>query len=274
MKPVLIFDYDGTLHETMKIYAPAVYDTVRWLNTSCGVPAGEPDRAKIQSWLGMNTADMWNDFMPQLDEDLKRRAALRIGEGMRAELAAGRGGWYDGTRTMLDRLKSRGFTMAVLSNCGVSYARLHWDYFRMDRWFTAFFPCECWDHAPKRVIMRDIAEDFQAAVKKTPVKREAEECGPARGEIPGNAETDGRDGRRTFVVIGDRSSDFEGARGVDAPFIGCTYGYGTADELNGAAAMAGHPADIAEILTGSPGYRRLFNRQEGSGSFDQKPELN
>ena len=34
------------------------------------------------------------------------------------------------------------------------------------------------------------------------------------------------------------------------------------------------PADIAEILTGSPGYRRLFNRQEGSGSFDQKPELN
>jgi phosphoglycolate phosphatase len=273
MKPILIFDYDGTLHETMKIYAPAVYDTVRWLNTSCGVSVEVPEPARIQSWLGMNTADMWKDFMPELDPSLKRRAALRIGEGMQEGLAAGVARWYDGTAEMLDQLKSQGFTMAVLSNCGISYARMHWERFGMDRWFTAFFPCECWDNAPKQVIMTDIARDFFAAVEKTPVRREMAGSGPAHsetveigyGDRRDGSRVDNRDGRQDisrdggsrFVVIGDRSSDFEGARAVDALFIGCRYGYGTRDELAGADAEADCPADIAKILIESPGISSL-----------------
>lgn len=253
MKPVLIFDYDGTLHETMKIYAPAVTDTVRWLNTSCGVSVREPAAARIQSWLGMNTADMWNDFMPELDPELKKRAALRIGEGMRANLLAGRGGWYEGTEEMLDRLADEGFTMAVLSNCGISYARTHWEQFGMDRWFTAFFPCECWDNAPKDEIMADIARDFAAAVIKTPVRRRSEPAEDPRGK-----QGTGQNGSsERFLVIGDRYSDLAGARAAQAPFIGCRYGYGTPDELAEADAAADCPADIAKLLIESPGYAAI-----------------
>lgn len=238
MKPILIFDYDGTLHETMKIYEPAVYDTVEWLKNSCAVSVEVPGRERIQSWLGLNTSDMWNDFLPELKMDMKKRAAMRIGDRMQEALEAGRGGWYDGVSEMLDRLRSQGFTMAVLSNCGVSYGRLHWERFGMERWFTAFFPCECWNNAPKSEIMKDIVRDFRGAVEKTPLRRD---------EVEGVCE-EVRDGKTKFVVIGDRDSDFEGARAVGAPFIGCTYGYGTPDELRGDFAAADRPADIAEIL--------------------------
>lgn len=249
MKPVLIFDYDGTLHETMRIYAPAVYDTVRWLNTSCGVSVSVPDDARIQSWLGMNTADMWNSFMPDLDADLKKRAALRIGDGMLANLKAGRGGWYDGTEEMLDALAGAGFTMAVLSNCGISYAREHWNAFGMERWFTAFFPCECWDNAPKDGIMRDIARDFDAAVQKTPVRKMSGDG--ARVAVRKAPETP------RFLVIGDRDSDFAAARRIGAPFIGCGYGYGLPEELAGADAVADEPSDIKKLLLDSPGWEAI-----------------
>ncbi len=241
MKPILIFDYDGTLHETMKIYAPAVYDTVRWLNTSCGVSAAVPEEARIKSWLGMNTADMWNDFMPELAPEQRARAAHRIGDSMRENLLAGRGGWYDGVGEMLDRLKAAGFRMAVLSNCGISYARTHWDFFGMDRWFTAFFPCECWDGAPKQEIMADIARGFSEALERTPVRRKTDR----------REQADEGDGSCGFVVIGDRYSDFEGARAAKAPFIGCRYGYGTPEELAEADAQADRPSDIARMLIGT-----------------------
>lgn len=222
MKPTIIFDYDGTLHETMRIYAPAVFDTVRWLKEDCRISVEEPSKARIQSWLGMNTSDMWNSFLPELAPELKKTAAARIGGGMLLRLQEGYAAWYDGAKEALDALVASDMEMAILSNCGNSYARAQWDAFGMERWFTAFFPCEAWNHAPKDEILPDIARDYEAAFARTPVRRGA----PPEKESPIE--------ERSFLVVGDRDSDLAAARSIGAPFIGCAYGYGSKEELTGA----------------------------------------
>ena len=54
----------------MRIYRPAIAEVVQWLQGACGIDAELPSDERISSWLGMNTADMWRDFMPELDPEL------------------------------------------------------------------------------------------------------------------------------------------------------------------------------------------------------------
>ncbi len=238
MRPVVVFDYDGTLHETLRIYRPAVEAAVRWLRDSCGRFTEPPSEARIAGWLGMNTSEMWEDFMPDLEPELRQKAGKLVGAQMMTALQAGKAAWYAGTEELLDGLKAAGYELAVLSNCGLSYARAHWDHFGMERWFTAFFASETWGDAPKSEILREIAADFETAVKKTPVRREA-----GAGKSGGSAEA-----RAVVAVVGDRGSDLAAAHAVGVPFFGCLYGYGSREELAAASAFAACPAELRGLI--------------------------
>jgi len=50
----------------------------------------------------------------------------------------------------------------------------------------------------------------------------------------------------TATMIGDRSYDIEGARGLSVRAIGALWGYGTAEELKDADALAASPQEAAE----------------------------
>ena len=58
-------------------------------------------------------------------------------------------------------------------------------------------------------------------------------------------------GEDQAVMVGDRSSDLEGARGAGVPFVGCLYGYGGADELAGADLTVGSVAELRRVLLGN-----------------------
>lgn len=204
MKPVLVFDYDGTLHETMRVYKPGIEGAVKWLRRVHGVDAYMPSDQRIRRWLGMNTADMWKDFMPRLSPSFKQQAGRLVGEIMLEEIRAGHGRWYPGVTQKLDALKQMGYTMAVLSNCERDYADLNWKVFGMDRWFDAFYDCASFGYIPKEEIMKRVAAHYRE-------KNGAENTG--------------------FVVIGDRGSDYLAAQSVGAQFIWCAYGYGAREEF-------------------------------------------
>lgn len=199
--PYLIWDYDGTLHETMRVYKPAIAAVVQWLRDEHGVPVEMPSDARISSWLGMSTAAMWEDFAPQLPEPLKKEAGAYVGQRMKEETLAGHGGWYPGAARMLDGLKAAGYSMAVLSNCDAAYAALNWEVWGMERWFDTFYDCGSFGFISKADVLERIS-----------------------GELRHD---------RGFVVIGDRASDLEMARRVGARFIWCAYGYGTREEMAG-----------------------------------------
>lgn len=206
----LIFDYDGTLHNSMLTYAPAFRDTMKRLSDGGYIAPREYPDAEISYWLGFNSTDMWSQFQPELDADVREDARIYLGKNMAMRVDNGEGALFEGAEDVLSELKSKGHTLIFLSNCRIHYMERHKRVFRLDRFFDYFYCCEEYDFIPKYEIFRKIAPAHK---------------GP-------------------FIVIGDRFHDIDTAVRNGLRSIGCAYGYGSAEELSGATLTVSRPADI------------------------------
>ena len=207
----LIFDYDGTLHNSMLTYAPAFRDTMKWLSDNGYIAEKEYSDNEISCWLGFNSTDMWNSFHPELDPEIREKARLMLGRDMAERIDNGEGALYDGAEETLSELKKRGYTLIFLSNCRFHYLERHRRVFGLDRFFDHYYCCEAFDFIPKYEIFPKIA--------------------PAH--------------KGNFIVIGDRFHDIETAVRNGLPSIGCSYGFGSPEELSGADI-------IVDSITGIP----------------------
>ena len=206
----LIFDYDGTIHNSMLTYAPAFRDTMKWLSDNGYIAEKEYTDREISCWLGFNSTDMWNAFHPELDPEIREKARLMLGKDMAERVDSGEGALYDGAEEVLSELKKSGYTLIFMSNCRFHYLERHKRVFGLDRFFDFFYCCEAFDFIPKYEIFRKIAPSH-----------------------PGS-----------FTVIGDRFHDIETAARNGLPSIGCAYGFGSREELSQADIIVDHIKDI------------------------------
>ena len=212
---ILMFDYDGTIHETLKIYEPAMRNTLNWLKEEHGMTVPDVSSRQIASWLGLNIYDIWNSAVPGIDDKLKFEAGDRVANQMAELTKAGCGKWYDGLYEQLVYLKSKGYIMVVLSNCQTAYKDLHWKTFSMSKIFSKFYDCESYGYMPKEDIFQYI-----------------------RKEYPG----------RRYIMIGDRFNDMICATANNIPGIGCLYGYGSKDELSKADILINAPSELSDAV--------------------------
>ncbi len=206
----LIFDYDGTLHQSMLTYAPAFRATCKMLADMGYMPEKEFTDDEISYWLGFNSTDMWNKFLPDVPADIKEKARIFLGQDMGNRIENGEGALYPHAEEVLAELKEQGHTLIFLSNCRVQYMARHSRVFGLNRFFDYFYCCEEYDFIPKYQIFRIFSLQH-------------------KGE---------------FIVIGDRFHDIETAEKNGLKSIGCGYGYGSSEELSAADIIVG---DITEI---------------------------
>lgn len=210
----LIFDYDGTIHNSMLTYAPAFRDTMKWLSDNGYIAAKEYTDAEISCWLGFNSTDMWNSFHPELDLEIREKARLMLGKNMAERVDRGEGALYDGAEEVLSQLKNNGNTLIFMSNCRFHYLERHKRVFRLDRFFDYFYCCEAFDFIPKYEIFRKIAPNHT-----------------------GN-----------FTIIGDRFHDIETAVRNGLTSIGCAYGFGSREELSQSDIIVENIKNIPEAV--------------------------
>ena len=206
----LIFDYDGTIHESMKTYAPAFRNTCKWLADNGYIAGKEYTDKEISYWLGFNSTDMWSTFQPDLIPEIREKARIMLGEDMAQRIENGEGALFPNAEKVLDVLKKQGHTLIFLSNCRVHYMERHSRVFGLDRFFDYFYCCEEYDFIPKYQIFRLFSLQHKGQ----------------------------------YIVIGDRFHDIETAVQNGLKSIGCAYGYSTDGELDKADIMVN---DITEI---------------------------
>ena len=88
MVKTIIFDYDGTIHQTLGIYEPAFRETYQWLTEQKVAEEQKIASSKIAGWLGLNSKEMWDTFMPELDQKYKDQASKMVGERMIEQVLA------------------------------------------------------------------------------------------------------------------------------------------------------------------------------------------
>ena len=211
---ILLFDYDGTLHDCSKIYIPAFRKVYETLEKKGIAEKREFTDRQISSWLGYSPEEMWKTFFPSLSPVQAENSSSLIGREMLRSVQEGRACLYDGTEDVLKLLRKKGYLLLFLSNCKRDYMDLHRNHFCLDRFFTAYYCGEDFGYKPKYEIFRQIQADF-----------------------PG-----------TYVIIGDRFHDMEIAQKHNLKAVGCAYGYGNIEELSCADAIIQNIRQLPESL--------------------------
>lgn len=210
----LFFDYDGTLHDCLRIYAPAFRSACRMLSQRGLIRPQKYSDAEISRWLGYTTEEMWNTFQPALDPVYRRQAAALIGREMQHLTESGCARLYPSTEETLDRLHRKDIRLVFLSNCSGSYMELHRQVFGLDQFFDGF---HCIDEYP-------VSAKYELYEK-------------IREQYPG-----------THIIIGDRMHDFEIGERFHLLTIGCSFGYGTREELSHAGIQISSIRDLLYLF--------------------------
>lgn len=211
----LIFDYDGTVHNTAHLYGCAFRKAYERLVADGYAEEHYYSDEDMSKYLGMNAEEMWHDFMPDLPPEIMKKTALEVGSEMVNQISQGSAVLYDGISEALDKLKSMGFKAVILSNCHREYLDAHREHFHLDRWFDGYYCAEDFGNAPKEEIFTHIKKDFPD---------------------------------EKYIVIGDRYSDFKVGTVHGLPTVGCAYGFGDESELSVCTAAAESPSEIVSAV--------------------------
>lgn len=210
----ILFDYDGTLHDSLSIYAPAFKKAYDYLVANGYATPRNWEDHEISKWLGFSSKEMWNNFMPHLPEEAKLYCSTLIGHHMVGAIQTKKAKLYPGALEVLEYLKSNGYTLIFLSNCKIDYMNQHINLFCLDQYFLDFYCTEAFDFMPKYDIFKLI-----------------------QAKYPGD-----------FIIIGDRSVDIEIATIHKQTAIGCMYGYCMDGELEEAHLTINAITDLKSLL--------------------------
>jgi len=193
----IFFDYDGTLHNGLKIYAPAFRTAYAYLVENGFAHARDWTDEEISYWLGFNPVDMWNTFMPDLDDKTKTTCTDIISAVMKSLTELGKAELYEGSEEVLAYLKNKGYRLVFISNCKNYYRDVHRKMFRLERYFEDFIASEEYGFLPKKEILASVKDKYEEGM----------------------------------AIIGDRIQDIDGGKENNFLTVGCNYGYGSSEEL-------------------------------------------
>jgi phosphoglycolate phosphatase len=210
----IFFDYDGTLHNSIAIYAPAFRKAYDYLVKEGNACEREWSDKEISYWLGYNPQDMWKKFMPNLSEELRQHCSSIIGEEMKRLIEQGKPVLYEGAIETLQYLKNKGYHLVFISNCKNYYKECHSKLFNLEKYFETLVCSDEYNFIPKHEILSIIKNTYPEAM----------------------------------VIIGDRMQDIEAGKKNNIYTIGCTYGFALEGELDTADILVGDIKEIVEYL--------------------------
>jgi len=118
---LVVFDVDGTLHDTIRWWAPTIRAGLQRYAEQQRLTIEMPDDATAEAVVGMRDAGVWAPFLPPSHKHrwLELRSVVLPMEV--EELNRGIDYMFDGVRPLLRHLRAIGVKTALASNCRSVY---------------------------------------------------------------------------------------------------------------------------------------------------------
>lgn len=206
----VLFDLDGTLIDSAPGITACLAATIR----EVGGPSLRPD--SLRSFVGPPVVDTLRTLtslpegaIPAAVEDYRARY---LATGLQQSAV------FAGVPALLAMLREWGITAAVATSKRESHARAILDLHFLGQYFT---------------VVSGAGEDDAGAGKDAVIMSALERLGVSATNA---------------LMIGDRSFDMRGAAATGIPSMFAEWGYGAADEAEGAALIARDPHHASELL--------------------------
>lgn len=210
----IFFDYDGTLHDSMRIYGPAFKKAYSYLVENGFAEPKEWTDEDISGWLGYNSQEMWEIFMPNLPKEIRDKGREIVGDEMKSLIEEGKAVLYEGAIETLDYLKNKGYHLVFISNCRRYYRDSHANLFGLRNYFQDMVCSEEYGFIPKYEILAKIKDRYP----------------------------------EEMVIIGDRKHDIEAGRKNNIYTIGCKYGFASEGELENVDIVINNITELKEYF--------------------------
>lgn len=205
----ILFDLDGTLTDS----APGILNSVRHACRKLGMEI--PGEGTLRRFLGPPLPSSFRDYLHLNEQDTAR--AVEAFREYYPDKGIFENEVYPGIPALLADLKAAGKTVVMATSKPEVFAKRIMQHFSLECYFDAICGASM------------------------------DESRADKGEVIAYAlRTAGITDLDHVVMVGDREHDVKGAARNGLPCIGAVYGYGTAEELTAAGAVA--LADTVEAL--------------------------
>ncbi|WP_243343918.1 HAD family hydrolase [Anaerococcus sp. AGMB09787] len=143
---ILVFDFDGTIHQTHIIYERSMAKSLEDAN----IPSENID---LRSLIGESPEEAWKIIGLTDDEKIKA-LVQKTGDLMEAFMEK-EGRLYDNAADTLTYLKKK-YPMILLSNCRASYMKKARKVYGLDKYFDKFLVGEDFAYQEKYKILKNL----------------------------------------------------------------------------------------------------------------------
>lgn len=217
---LLAFDLDGVLFTSEPFLADAYRESIEVVNRRRPSSFPRlPSSEEIFRHIGWPVPTILARLFPEAAPEAMALMHAVTLEVICARVAARQGLLFDGVPETLELLSRRGHDLVVASNGRRRYVETVLRTYDIERCFLPVMTVEAEAIGDKNALLRAYAE------------RE-------------------RRGAGDVVMVGDRASDVEAALALGCRFVGCDYGHGHRDEIEGRGPIVSSFEDLAEVVAG------------------------
>lgn len=208
----VLFDLDGTLVDSLDDLTSAVNHMLSVFGRQ------QLSRAEVRRLVGKGARNLVQQaLVTDSDEEITRGLGLFI--GYNAAHIADSSRLFSGIRELLGILATNGTRMAVISNKGEALSRKILEALAVEHFFDV-------------IAGGDTFEEMKPS--PLPLLRVMDALGVTAAES---------------VMVGDSINDIQAGNLAGVTTIGCSWGYGSSDELDGATLQVSSSIELSRILT-------------------------
>jgi phosphoglycolate phosphatase-like HAD superfamily hydrolase len=183
---LVVFDVDGTLHDTFRWWAPVIRAGLRSFAASSGIDVAMPSDRDAEAVVGMRDAGVWGPFLPAGHQHRWQDLRAAVVPLEVETITSGVDYLFSGVRELLPHLRRLGVRVALASNCRTAYMTA----VQQGQGLAALSDWQFCLDSPGVAHKRDMLALAQRAA-----------------------------GARRTVMVGDREPDHEAAVALGWPFI-------------------------------------------------------